>query len=371
MVGTFGGNLADELNPMNKLPIMRDFYELVKSVLGAWGFDTYGNEPRSVIFQWRDYLVKSSEIFHDLITGEETNYGWYGGVYKLLQAASGITGLPMGSAMREFTIAWNYTVGAMAPSLKAKTYDPGTKNSIKYAYQDGYLTEEEAISKLIETGEAEDENDAYWIINSFDGYGKYDSLKLAIQEDDMDAFDDAMDELTTHGVDEKTAISNAKSTIKELHTGSEAVRMLAKYTGMTPDDIRGFYDRGVIRYNEAISYLEKYAGKSEDDATATVERWKFIGGIEKYKDITTAAVSNYNEYCASAGISKDMYFSAWSTIKDFTGEDLDGDGKSDPYTKADKILSYIGSLGISRDQKTSLALAFGISRTTIAKRAPW
>ena len=373
----FGGNLADELNPMNKLPILRDFYELVKSVLGALGFDTYGNEPRSVIFQWRDYLVKSCEIFHDKINGVETDYTWYGGVYKLLQAASGITGLPMASATRELTIAWNNTVGAMAPSLKAKTYDPGTKNSIKYAYLDGYLTEEEAIDAVMngvdEDGKplAEDENDAYWIVNSFDGYGKYDSLKLAIQEDDMDAFDDAMDEITTHGVDEKTAISNAKSTIKELYTGSEAVRMLAKYTGMTPDDIRGFYDSGVIRYNEAISYLEKYAGKSDDDATATVERWKFIGGIEKYKDITTAAVSNYNEYCASVGISKDMYFSAWSTIKDFTGEDLDGDGKSDPYTKADKILSYIGSLGLSRDQKTSLSLAFGISRTTIAKRAPW
>lgn len=367
----FGGNLADELNPMNKLPIMRDFYELVKSFLGAWGFDTYGNEPRSVIFQWRDYLVKSSEIFHDLITGTETNYGWYGGVYKLLQAASGITGLPMGSAMREFTIAWNYTVGAMAPSLKAKTYDPGTKNSIKYAYQDGYLTEEEAISKLIESGEAEDENDAYWIVNGFDGDGKYDAIKYAIEADDMDAFNDAMDELTTHGVDEKTAISKAKSAIKELYTGSEAVRTLAKYTGMTSEDIREFYDSGVIRYNEAVSYLKKYAGKSDDDATATVERWKFIGGSEKYKDITTAAVSNYNEYCASSGISKDMYFNAWSTIKDFTGEDLDGDGKSDPYTKADKILSYIGSLGLSRDQKTSLTLAFGISRTTIAKRAPW
>jgi len=148
----FGGNLLDELMPVNKLPILSDFYELAKELLAAIGVDTYGNPPRSVFMQWIDSLVKGVEILYGRITGDEDRYTWYGGAYKLLQAVSGISGLPMAAATREIVSAWNNTAGAMAPSLKVKTYDPGDRSSIRYAFQDGYLTEEEAAQLLAAYG---------------------------------------------------------------------------------------------------------------------------------------------------------------------------------------------------------------------------
>lgn len=218
----FGGNLVDELVPLNKLPILRDFYELIKSLLATFGVDTYGNEPRSVIFQWRDYLVKSSEIFHDKIVGEDTNYTWYGGAYKLLQAASGIAGLPMAAVTRELCAAWNAVVGAMAPSLKVKTYDAGDKANIKYAYQDGYLTDDEAVEKLM---------------NGKDSNG---------------------DPLFT----------DRKEAIKEVTKWKCKVE-----TGIDNEDLKNAYNSGKITYNEAIEYIMKYRGKTWDEAVKQIKQW--------------------------------------------------------------------------------------------------
>ena len=163
----FGGNVVDELMPANKLPIISDVYELAKEILSTWGVDTYGNPPQSVFLQGWDSLVKGSGIIHDKITGANTNYTWYGGAYKLLQAASGLTGLPMAAATREIVTAWNNIVGGMAPSLKVKTYEASEKSQIKYAYQDGYLTEEEAIQHLIDQGIAKNEKEARKIIKDW------------------------------------------------------------------------------------------------------------------------------------------------------------------------------------------------------------
>ena len=163
----FGGNLLDELMPVNKLPIASDFYELAKEILSTWGVDTYGNPPQSVFMQGWDSLAKGSEIIHDKIVGESTNYTWYGGAYKLLQAVSGLVGLPMAAATREIITAWNNTIGAMAPSLKVKTYELSEKSQIKYAYQDGYLTEEEAIEQLIKQGIAKNEQQARKIMKDW------------------------------------------------------------------------------------------------------------------------------------------------------------------------------------------------------------
>lgn len=211
----FGGNLLDEANPLNKLPILRDFYELIKSVLGALGVDTYGNEPRSVIFQWRDHFLKGTQILHKKIMGEDTNYTWYGGIYKMLQAISGMTGLPLASATREVIGAWNNTVGAMAPSLKAKTYDAGESANIKYAYQDGYLTEEEAVENLVKAG---------------------------------------------------TAREDAEKEVRKWKCKVE--------TGIDNNDLKSAYNSGKITYEQAIEYIMKYRGKTRKEAASQIKQWK-------------------------------------------------------------------------------------------------
>lgn len=326
----FGGNLVDELMPVNKLPIVSDFYELAKELLSKLGVDTYGNPPQSVFMQWYDSLVKGVEILYDRISGESTNYTWYGGAYKLLQAASGISGLPMAAATREIITAWNNTVGAMAPSLKVKTYEPSEKAQIKYAYEDGYLTAEEAKQQLLQQNLVDTEDEAYWTIQGWeagDGYSRYDAIFDAVRNNGD--FNAAMRELTAHGYTEKDVLSNIKGKIGEWYKGGEitkqqATSMLSKYMGMDSEDItetvnkwsskvvtgiafediKDEYLSGNITAVKAIDMYVRYGGYTKDKATETVNKWR----AEKetgvaYDDIKDA----FMDGDISQGDAKNMY----------------------------------------------------------------
>ena len=156
-IEAFSGNLVDELMPFNKLPILSDFYDLAKSLLSVFGVDTYGNPPQSVFMQWYDSLVKGTEIIYDKIMGENTNYTWYSGIYKLLQAVSGMSGLPIASATREIITVWNNTVATFAPSLKIVTYE-ATQTEIRNALYKAFLSgDEKEIERL--RAEYEDEKE--------------------------------------------------------------------------------------------------------------------------------------------------------------------------------------------------------------------
>ena len=297
----FGGNLVDELMPFNKLPIVSDFYEVAKELLSKLGVDTYGNPPQSVFMQWYDSLVKGVEIIYGKITGEEDRYTWYGGAYKLLQAISGMTGLPMAAATREIVTAWNNTVGAMAPSLKVKTYDSGEMNEIKYAYKDGYLTDEEATALLLEKGLVDTRNEAYFTIQGWeagDGYSRYDAIYDAVRNGGD--FSAAMRELTSHGYTEKAVLIEVKSKIGEWYkegqiTKQQATNMLSKHfdmdgkevtstvnkwsskvvTGIAFEDIKDEYMDGKITASKAVDMYVRYGGYTKEDAADTVNAWKF------------------------------------------------------------------------------------------------
>lgn len=297
----FGGNLTDELMPFNKLPILSDFYELSKELARILGFDTYGNPPQSVYMQWYDSLVKGFEILYQKINGEDTNYTWYAGAYKLLQALSGIVGLPMAAATREIVTAWNSTIGTMSTRLKVKTYDSGDMNNIKYAYLDGYLTDAEATQELLSKGLVDNENEAYWKIREWnaDGeYSRYDSLYQAVRNGL--SIREAMEEFTSHGYTEKEVLSKLKSQIGTWYEGVEiskqqAVDMLEKYmdmdsqsidatvnkwsskvvTGIAFEDIKEEFLAGNLTASRAAEMYARYGGYSKEDAKAAVKGWQF------------------------------------------------------------------------------------------------
>ena len=112
-------------------------------------------------------------------------------------------------------------------------------------------------------------------------------------------------------------------------------------------------------------------GYSGEDAQEIADRWSFIDGDDTYNDITIPAVARYNEYCVGAGVSKDIFFTTWKATNSMTGEDYDGDGESDAYSKIDKQLAYINGLNLTAAQKRAMAIAFDIKEKTIDTRAPW
>ena len=393
----FGGNFIDEVMPVNKLPMLSDVYDLAKEVLSIFGVDTYGNPPQSVYMQWYDSLVKGTEIIYQKIAGVDTNYTYYSGIYKLLQAASGITGLPGAAAMREIVAAWNNTVGAMAPSLKVKSYDSGDKNEIKYAYQDGYLTAEEATELLLEQGLVDNENEAYFTVQGWeagDGYNRYEKVYEAVRTGA--SIDEAMKELLSHGYTEKDVIKQVKTEIGKWYRGGEvskqqATDMLTKYTEMSDeeitklvnqwsavvvtgieyDDIDDEFMDGKITASRAIEMYVRYGGMTKEDATEKVTALSFVkdhpsleGESVSYKFVTA-----YNEYCEPKGIDVNLFHEVWQ-YKGSATADIDKRGEIIPGSAREKVLAYIDELDLSRKQKDSLYYALGYAKSTI-KDAPW
>ena len=404
----FGGNVVDELMPLNKLPIVSDFYEVMKEVIATWtGWDTYGNAPQSVLMQWYDSLVKGMEILHDKVYGEDTNYTWYGGAYKLLQAASGMTGAPMAAATREFVTLhnnaivplWNSTIGAMAPSLKVdkvKTYEPSAQAQIKYAYQDGYLSAEEATEQLLAQGLVDSENEAYWTIQGWDdpdgSYSRYDAIYDVVRNGGD--FNAAMQELTSHGYTEKDVRSRIKGKVGEWYKGGEitkqqATQMLTRYSGMESsnitdtvnkwsskvvtgidyEDIGDEYKAGNITAARAKQMYKLYGGMTEERASEKVAVLEFAKEYPDYDDISYAAVESYRTYGEPAGVPVGTFYDAWKYNSN-TDADVDANGNSISGSKKTKVLNYIDGLNLTYQQKDSLYYAFGWAESKIYE-APW
>ena len=386
----FGGNVVDELMPFNKLPIVSDFYDLAKELASIFGADTYGNPPQSVIMQWYDSLIKGTEIIADKIMGEDINYTWYGGIFKLLQATSGMTGLPMAAATREAISLWNNTVGTFAPSLKVHSYEPSEMGKIRNAYTEGYLTYEEAVQHLLEQGLVDTEDEAYFTVQGWEageGYSRYDAIYDAILNGGD--FEAAMDELTSHGYTEKEVQSSIKSQVGKWYYDSEsdvritkqqAIQMLEKYTdmdndeitstinkwscvvvtGIKYDDIDDEFMKGNITYSRAIEMYKLYGSMTKEDATEKVEVLKFVKEYPEAEGISYSAVNGYNTYCKPNGVPVETYYKAWKHRGSLTGS---GEVK-------EQMMAYINSLNLSSRQKDSLYFAFGWAESKLYE-APW
>lgn len=331
----FKGNVFDELNPLGKLPIVSEVVEFAKELLAAGGFDAYGQMSNLPFADVASYLIQATEILFDKLLGEKTNYTWYAVVYKYLQGFSGLTGLPMASFTREVVDIWNHTIGAMAPSLKCKTYEPGGAAQIRYAYEDGWLTAEEAATELLDKGFVDTEDEAYWKMQGWeagDDFSKYDALDNAVRS--MSGITEEMRELTEHGVKEKDAVSHIKSSVGE------------------------WYREGEVSKKQAMSMLQRYCDMSSDEALATVQYWSFKKSNSD-TDVDEAWLKRYYEDIESTGIAVETYVDYRSRVRSITGEGM-----------KQRRMAVIDSLPITDAQKDALYYAEGWAASTIDD-APW
>lgn len=268
------GNLIGDLRITTKLPLVKDIVSM---------FDGYSNDRMDTA--WAANLVKAYKIWKetiDLATGKldkptDATYNgkmtWYGKLYNTLKPLSQMTGFAIANLTRDVSAIWNTTFGAWT-GKKLRTYYPGVKTSVKYAYQDGYLTAEEAEKILIHEGVAEDKNDVYFMLDEWDSgkssYSKYGAIKDAAKAGDKAAYKSALKDLTDHGITEKNAQSAIRSALKEWYQGTED----------TPQS---------VSKQDTIKKLQEFAGMSKADAEAAVLEWtcKIVTGVE-YSDIKTA-----------------------------------------------------------------------------------
>ena len=396
-----GGNLLNEIDPLLKIPYVGNVWESILSVAktihnAAFGTDFWSYSQSTVLGDIAGDAAKGFEILVDKLTGKETKYSHWAWIYELAQAASSVSGVPVANLLREGVGIWNNTVGTLYPDLKWKTYDSGDKNEIKYAYQDGYLTAEEATELLLEQGLVDNEDEAYFIVQGWEageGYSRYDELDEALKSGT--GFNEAMQELLSHGITEKDIQKRVKTKAGEWYKGGEvskqqATNMLNKYTEMSDEEITKLvnqwssvvvtgieYDEiddefmdGKITASRAIEMYVRYGGMTKEKATEDVTALSFVKDHPSLEgeSVSYSFVEAYNEYCEPQGIDVKLAHDVLK-FKGSATSDVNDRGKVTVSARK-KVLEYIDTLDLSRKQKDALYYACGYAKSTI-KEAPW
>lgn len=122
--GGWDGNLVSDLNPLNKLPVLREVFNAIDGRDNG-RMDT---EVWAAFKKTYDILMET----YRLATGKQekatdvTYYGnmtTYGKVYQTFRAVSMLSGLPISATSRELVTAWNNIFGRVWPGLKCRTYE--------------------------------------------------------------------------------------------------------------------------------------------------------------------------------------------------------------------------------------------------------
>ena len=227
--GTFGRKwtramrikLADELNPLTYFPYASNVWDISKMLLDdadkKWfGVEVYGNGTDIPLTDIINSSLKALEIFREIREkGEDSKYTKFGGYYKVVNVLSKITGIPLYNIAREGVSLYNTFA-----SDKIRSYEPSKEGAVKYAWNDGYLTDDEAIAALQDDA-GMDEGEAWLEVEKWKNDTTSNYTKLYDAIDNGGDIKKAVDELTEHGVEEKNIKSSLTRRYKEAYINGD------------------------------------------------------------------------------------------------------------------------------------------------------
>ena len=282
-------NAIDEILPFNLLPIVSDVYDYAKKFLGEyvlpdeWGISSYAGGS-SAIYSAMDTALSAVDIAEKYFSGE-SRYTWYAVTYKTANALSQAAGVPVAPAMRDVVSIWNTFIAPFAPEMRIETYESTEAQGAKALYKaitEGDTGREKMVRRQLAANNADEKkvntalktlikedresgkvtdaqaekylreitgmksNDAYYKVQEWgyeakseEEYSKYTKLKEAVVRGGN--VDEAIKELTQHGMTEKQVLTKIRSIISEEavknHMQPEKVeRLLTKYGGMNDDE---------------------------------------------------------------------------------------------------------------------------------------
>lgn len=364
LLNAFRDNLGSNLNPLNKLPGLRDIFSIFE------GYDTnrtdmaaFSNLNKAIAIWKETVQLADGTIDKATDTTYHGNMTIYGKVYKTAQALSQLSGLPVSATMREAQALWNNTVGRWAPGLKQKTYDnekqrliqkAGTAmwNGDKDAWQDAYAALEQY---MLTHGKSKREAES----------AVYSEMRKAVKDSYLAG------ELTETEARQKLVdflgsdAEKAAQQVTSWKNGSE----FAKEAGFEYGEMRSAYETGRIQKSEAVRLRQKYGGETQDEAESKVRYWDFCIEYPQYDDISEARANKYYDYCRQAGVGVAAYYKAAQytaaivSEKDENGNNVSGSVKR-------QYVEYIQSLGLSAAQQKALWQALK-NATWSDKGTPW
>lgn len=248
--------LLQELFLLNKLPGVKDIISLIT------GDDVNRMDLEGAKNLWKAWRIMSECL--KLATGkleeQDAQYGnmtGYGKLANILKGISQVTGLPLYNATRDVVAVWN-TLLSNVTGVKLTVYKPNSKREIKNAYVNGLMTDEQAMDELVKQGAADDADQAFWIINDWNGDGsssdKMSEIYDAVRAGDTGTYEALVKELTDHGVFETKIQNDVKNQIRDWYQGGDTTQ-------------------ATISKQDALDLLQKYGGKAEKAADTLVEQW--------------------------------------------------------------------------------------------------
>ena len=364
LLNAFRDNLGSDLNPLNKLPGLRDIFSIFE------GYDTnrtdmaaFSNLNKAIAIWKETVQLADGTIDKATDTTYHGNMTIYGKVYKTAQALSQLSGLPVSATMREAQALWNNTVGRWAPGLKQKTYDnekqrliqkAGTAmwNGDKDAWQDAYAALEQY---MLADGKSKREAES----------AVYSEMRKAVKDSYLAG------ELTETEARQKLVdflgsdAEKAAQQVTSWKNGSE----FAKEVGFEYGEMRSAYETGRIQKSEAVRLRQKYGGETQDEAESKVRYWDFCIEYPQYDDISEARANKYYDYCRQAGVGVAAYYKAAQYTAAIVSE-KDEDGNSVSGSVKRQYVEYIQSLGLSTAQQKALWQALK-NATWSDKGTPW
>ena len=457
-LSAFLENLALDLVPFNKIPIVSDVFEAAMAMFGV-GF--YSSDKMSTT--WLTQAVSAMDTWKEVLSGDSSKT-IYNALYKSVRALSSFYGVAFSGVMREGVALWNNIAGSIDTTLKIRQYDlnkTDLANELYEAIVTGDTRQADSLRAKFEDQEAMSsalrkalrENDPRireaaiaWNANDLDEYMRIarevigekhfvqDDVVMAIRAEaaalapdegtsstskakglftaekfaeaiaqgdqamanaiKVDIIQTAQKNGKTEEEAEKSFASTAKGDLKELLAAgsiseAQAIAALTTYCGDTQEDAEervaewafendyGFkysdrgdaYKDGDISASELKTILMTTEGKTAEEADLQIQAYDWEA--QGYEKVTTAAVRDYNEYCAAANVPKDVYLHIRS-FSNNTENDVDENGKSINYSAMKKIMAEIDAqYGLTAAQKDAIARSLGWSEKNIKKYKTW
>lgn len=132
--GGWDGNLVSDLNPFNKLPVLREVFNAIDGRdNGRMDTEVWAAFKKTYDILMESYRLATGKQEKATATTYYGNMTTYGKVYQTFRAVSMLSGLPLSAATREVITVYNNSVGFVWPGLKCKTYE---SKKLREAYKE-------------------------------------------------------------------------------------------------------------------------------------------------------------------------------------------------------------------------------------------
>lgn len=358
--GGWDGNLVSDLNPLNKLPVLREVFNAIDGQdNGRMDTEVWAAFKKTYDILMESYRLATGKQEKATATTYYGNMTTYGKVYQTFQAVSMLSGLPLSATSRELVTVWNNTAGLVWPGLKCRTYENKAEKRARAAYSAILSGDSDAWTEAYKKWEAEllkDGNSAREARSAI-----YGDLKQLVRDDYYEG-----------------AKTQAEAeTLMQQYFGmnSDETHALAKRwecywtEGIKYEDMRSLYETDRLSQEEVVRLRKTYGSETADEAYDKIRYWDFCIEYPQYDDISETKANKFYDYCEKAGIKAKRFYEAVCATADYES-DKDEEGKAVSGSLKAKYVAYIQSLGLTPSQQKAMWLALKNS-TWSDKGTPW